>query len=123
MGTSYPGYAGYGPAGYPPPGYGYGYPAQPQAAAAPRKPTEAELLSGYLEDDSWKRPDGYSTNDGDGIFGSGVMNSGVVGGMLAMLAGILLFFVPLMFGFFFPYSGILFILGVIGVIRGLLNGQ
>jgi hypothetical protein len=31
--------------------------------------------------------------------------------------------VPLMFGYIFPYSGILFLLGVIGVIRGLMSGN
>jgi hypothetical protein len=133
MSTAYPTY-GYPPTGYPPaqsgpPGYAppaYGYaPQAPTGQVAQPKRSDAEVLSGYLEDESWRRPDSYSKNDDGGLFSfeSGLLNSGVIGGLIAMLAGILLFFVPMLFGVWFPYSGILFVLGVIGVIRGLMMGR
>lgn len=50
-----------------------------------------------------------------------VFNGSVAGGLGAMVLGLLLFFVPLIFGWIFPYSLILFVIGLVGFIRGLVN--
>lgn len=115
---AYPGYAGY-------PGYG-GYPhprQQGQPAAAPRR-SDDQVLAGYIKDESWKKPDSASQREGGFFaFESGILNGGTIGGMLAILAGIVLFVVPLLFGYIVPYSLILIVLGLVGVFRGLFSGN
>ncbi|MEZ6137788.1 MAG: hypothetical protein R3C53_23115 [Pirellulaceae bacterium] len=53
--------------------------------------------------------------------GGGIMNSGVVGGLLAMIGAVVWFVAGLSFGVIFFYPPILFIIGFIGLVRGLLD--
>lgn len=54
--------------------------------------------------------------------GTGI-NSGVVGGIAMMVGAVIWFFVGLMFDWVFFYPPILFIIGVIAVVKGLIQGN
>ena len=112
----YPGQAEYG-----------GYPGAAHAAPPPenRRLSDDELLAGYLEDTSWKEPDQYSQCNEDGgyfAFEGGIINGGLIGGGLAVLAGAALFIIPLMYGWIVPYSLVLVVIGMIAIGRSLMNG-
>ncbi|MEQ8788637.1 MAG: hypothetical protein RIC55_20170 [Pirellulaceae bacterium] len=129
-----PGAYGQSPYGAPPP-YGppapYGAPPNPYAASQPAqapRPTDDQLLAGYLKDESWKQPDKYSQSSGEsegGIFSfeSGILNAGVVGGLAAMLIGIVWFVGGLACGIIFFYAPVLILLGLVGIIRGVLTSN
>jgi hypothetical protein len=111
------------PPGYPPP-YGAAYPHAAGAAPQPAKKSDAELLSPYLENTDWRKPDRYSASEESGPFAfeKSIMNGSIVGGMLAMLVAAVWFVFALNSGgrlYFYP--PILFVVGLIGVIRGVMN--
>ena len=54
-----------------------------------------------------------------GWFGS--LNAGMVGGLLMMLIAVVWFVVGLAVGFIFFYPPILFVIGFIALVRGLIN--
>ena len=56
-----------------------------------------------------------------GWFGS--VNSGAIGGILMMIIAAAWFFVGLSFGRIFFYPPILFVIGAIAVIKGVLGGN
>jgi hypothetical protein len=56
-----------------------------------------------------------------GWFGS--VNSGAIGGILTMIIAAVWFFVGLSFGRIFFYPPILFVIGALAVIKGLLGGN
>ncbi len=51
----------------------------------------------------------------------GVMDGGVLVGLLAMLAAVVWFFAGLAAGYIFFYPPVLFVFGLIGVVRGLTD--
>ena len=52
----------------------------------------------------------------------GVINGGVVGGLIAMLIAVIWFVVGMAAGWVFFYPPILFIIGLVGVVKGLVMG-
>ncbi|MEM7475541.1 MAG: hypothetical protein AAF483_11175 [Planctomycetota bacterium] len=50
------------------------------------------------------------------------MNGSAVGGLLAMIGAVVWFVVGYMAGYIFFYPPILFIIGLVGFIRGLVGG-
>lgn len=113
--------AGYSPAGYPQqPGYAPpGNAFQPTAANAfdPHMPainTHAPATSANAN------PSKY--NHGFGLEQRG-WDAGMVGGLVMMLIGGVWFFGGLAVGYIFFYAPILFVIGLVGFVRGLFTGN
>ena len=51
------------------------------------------------------------------------MNPSILGGLAAMIGAVVWFVVGWFMGYIFFYPPILFILGLIGFVRGLMNGE
>jgi len=93
-----------------------------------RRLSEDELLAQYTDKDKWKSCEGvpaYDSSDdsGGGFFGfeASVLSAGVIGGGIAMLAAIVWFVVGLAAGWIFYYPPILFVIGLVAFIKGLLG--
>lgn len=90
---------------------------------APRR--KRKRSSEYEDDDDDDRPRRRKKqvkNDGGfWSFEKGIMNGSVIGGALAMLGAVVWFVLGLVGNRIFFYPPILFIIGLIGVIRGLMN--
>jgi hypothetical protein len=51
------------------------------------------------------------------------INMGVVGGILMMVGSVVWFAVAYSQGYFFPYTLVLFVLGIVAVIKGIIDGN
>lgn len=77
--------------------------------------------------DKWKSCEGVaaydSSTEGGGFFGfeAGVLSGGVIVGGLVMLGAVVWFVVGLAAGFMFFYPPILFVIGLVAFIKGLLG--
>jgi hypothetical protein len=109
----------------PPSPYGVPQHVPPQ----PPRPTDDQLLSSHLQDESWRKPDRYSQAEGKGgLFSSwsswgGILNGGLVIGLITALGGMAITAAGLYFGFLLRIGPVLIIVGLIAMVRGLMNGN
>lgn len=94
-----------------------------QQQPANTRPSEDQILSQYAQSNQWREENNQS-EDYSGAFGfeQRILNSSVIGGAVAMLAAAVWFIAGLAAGFIFFYPPILFVLGLIGVMRGIFSG-
>jgi hypothetical protein len=87
------------------------------AEAMPASQSLAPAYSPYSTPTT-QAPDPYS-----GAFGTEKkgMDAGILGGMGLMLLAVVWFFGGLAFGIIFPYAPVLFIIGIVAVVRGRFN--
>jgi hypothetical protein len=93
----------------------------PPPRPKPKEPKKKKKKSVYQEYYAKENTNPMLVLD-EGWFGN--MNSGMVGGALTLLAGILLLVLLLVFGGFFRlmiFAGLLIIVGLLGIIKGLLD--
>jgi len=108
--------------GAPPSPYGVPQHVPPQ----PPRPSDDQVLAGHLQDESWRKPDRYSQVEGEGgLFSSwgGILNGGLVFGLITALGGMAITAAGLYFGFLLRIGPVLIIVGLIGMVRGLMNGN
>lgn len=97
----------------------YGAPAPAPRRLPPkakRKKSSKPALKG-----SGNEPPTYDHGGSKRTFGDRLTESGVMGGLVAMAIAVIWFFGGLFFGVCFFYPPILFVLGAIAVVRGLLS--
>ncbi|MCA9208869.1 MAG: hypothetical protein KDA55_10960 [Planctomycetales bacterium] len=95
----------------------------PSALQAPPRRSEASVLAshgGYPE--QWRKQNSGSESDYSGAFGfeKRLFNSGILGGLLFMGIAAAWFIVGLFNGYLFYYPPVMFLLGFIGFVRGLM---
>lgn len=100
-------------------------PSVPSYASAPRNfsATASPGGSHHLAEAERYQNQREAKQSGGGFFASesSILNSGTIGGGLAMLAAIVWFFGGLAMGIIFFYPPILFIIGLIGFVKGIVN--
>ena len=94
------------------------------ASAAPAQPanqprSDNEVLSGYTSEESWRQP-AQETQESVGSVG---LNGGVLGGAAMMVVAVCWFCGGLVVGYIFFYPPILFVVGLVGLIKGLIQGK
>ena len=92
-------------------------------APKPRR-SEAEILAQYTKNDRGKNSNSHS-GESSGYFGfeGRVLNGGVIGGLIAMGAAVAWFLGGLAAGYIFFYPPILFVLGLIAMLKGIIMGK
>jgi len=107
------------PQAYPQASYPYGSPPA-QQPYAPQQPMNPHLANAYAEAAQKQSSDKY--NHGFGMEQRG-WDAGMMGGLLMMLLAGVWFVAGLYCGFIFYYPPILFLIGLVGFVRGLFTGN
>jgi hypothetical protein len=92
----------------------------------PEPKSDDQVLAQYLRKDDWKRTKTDSSSRSSGgafAFEANMLNSGVLGGCLAMLIATVWFVVGLAAGWIYFYPPVLFVIGLIAFLKGLLGGD